>query len=134
MFRRTLHLPAPGMETFFLWGPRQTGKTTLLRQTYADAFWIDLLKAEEYRRYLQNLERLREELTTRPALRVAIEAKATRKVTADHLRGLRNLAQDHPRVGQRVVVCLESRNRETEDGILITPAREFCERLCAGDF
>jgi predicted AAA+ superfamily ATPase len=67
-------------------------------------------------------------------LRVAIEAKATRKVTADHLRGLRNLAQDHPRVGQRVVVCLESRNRETEDGILITPAREFCERLCAGDF
>jgi predicted AAA+ superfamily ATPase len=381
MFRRTLHLPAPGMETFFLWGPRQTGKTTLLRQTYADAFWIDLLKAEEYRRYLQNPERLREELTTRPAvrqvvidevqkvpqildevhwllenrrmhfalcgssarkvkrgaanllggravrrelhgitateigahcdldrllnhgylpriylsdrprpllnayvadylkeevaaeaivrnlpvfseflnvaalsdtelinfstiardcgvsshtikgyfqiledtllgrwlpaytkrpkrrviaapkfyfadvgmvnhltrrgvlqpgselygkafenwvfheltahnaysdafarlsywrlasgvevdfviddLRVAIEAKATRKVTADHLRGLRNLAQDHPRVGQRVVVCLESRNRETEDGILITPAREFCERLCAGDF
>jgi predicted AAA+ superfamily ATPase len=381
MFRRTLHLPAAGTETFFLWGPRQTGKTTLLRQTYPDAFWIDLLKAEEYRRYLQNPERLREELTTRPAvrqvvidevqkvpqildevhwlienrrvqfalcgssarkvkrgaanllggravrrelhgitatevgahldldrllnhgylpriylsdrprpllnayvadylkeevaaeaivrnlpvfseflnvaalsdmelinfstiardcgvsshtikgyfqiledtllgrwlpactkrpkrrviaapkfyfadvgmvnhltrrgvlqpgselygkafenwvfheltahnaysdafarlsywrlasgmevdfviddLRVAIEAKATRKVTADHLRGLRNLAQDHPRVGQRVVVCLEPRDRKTEDGILITPAREFCERLSAGDF
>jgi predicted AAA+ superfamily ATPase len=381
MFRRTLHLPAAGTETFFLWGPRQTGKTTLLRQTYPDAFWIDLLKAEEYRRYLQNPERLREELTTRPAvrqvvidevqkvpqildevhwlienrrvqfalcgssarkvkrgaanllggravrrelhgitateigshfdlarllnhgylpriylserprpllnayvadylkeevaaeaivrnlpvfseflnvaalsdtelinfstiardcgvsshtikgyfqiledtllgrwlpaytkrpkrrviaapkfyfadvgmvnhltrrgvlqpgselygkafenwafheltahnaysdafarlsywrlasgmevdfviddLRVAIEAKATRKVTTDHVRGLRNLAQDHPRVGQRVVVCLEPRNRKTEDGILITPAREFCERLSAGDF
>jgi len=381
MFRRTLHLPAAGTETFFLWGPRQTGKTTLLRQSYPDAFWIDLLKAEEYRRYLQNPERLREELTTRPAvrqvvvdevqkvpqildevhwlienrrvqfalcgssarkvkrgaanllggravrrelhgvtateigvhfdldrllnhgylpriylsnrplpllnayvadylkeevaaeamvrnlpvfseflnvaalsdtelinfstiardcgvsshtikgyfqiledtllgrwlpaytkrpkrrviaapkfyfadvgmvnhltrrgvlqpgselygkafenwvfheltahnaysdafarlsywrlasgmevdfviddLRVAIEAKATRKVTTDHLRGLRTLAQDHARVGQRVVVCLEPRNRKTEDGILITPAREFCERLSAGDF
>ncbi|HVO28132.1 MAG TPA: DUF4143 domain-containing protein [Candidatus Margulisiibacteriota bacterium] len=381
MFRRTLHLPAAGTETFFLWGPRQTGKTTLLRQSYPDAFWIDLLKAEEYRRYLQNPERLREELTTRPAvrqvvvdevqkvpqildevhwlienrrvqfalcgssarkvkrgaanllggravrrelhgvtateigvhfdldrllnhgylpriylsnrplpllnayvadylkeevaaeamvrnlpvfseflnvaalsdtelinfstiardcgvsshtikgyfqiledtllgrwlpaytkrpkrrviaapkfyfadvgmvnhltrrgvlqpgselygkafenwvfheltahnaysdafarlsywrlasgmevdfviddLRVAIEAKATRKVTTDHLRGLRTLAQDHARVGQRVVVCLEPRNRKTEDGILITPAREFCDRLSAGDF
>ena len=381
MFRRTLHLPAAGTETFFLWGPRQTGKTTLLRQSYPDAFWIDLLKAEEYRRYLQNPERLREELTTRPAvrqvvvdevqkvpqildevhwlienrrvqfalcgssarkvkrgaanllggravrrelhgvtateigvhfdlgrllnhgylpriylsnrplpllnayvadylkeevaaeamvrnlpvfseflnvaalsdtelinfstiardcgvsshtikgyfqiledtllgrwlpaytkrpkrrviaapkfyfadvgmvnhltrrgvlqpgselygkafenwvfheltahnaysdafarlsywrlasgmevdfviddLRVAIEAKATRKVTTDHLRGLRTLAQDHARVGQRVVVCLEPRNRKTEDGILITPAPEFCERLSAGDF
>ena len=25
MFRRRLQLPAPGEETFFLWGPRQTG-------------------------------------------------------------------------------------------------------------
>jgi predicted AAA+ superfamily ATPase len=62
MFTRLLRLPAPGTETFFLWGPRQTGKTTLLRATYPEALWIDLLKAEEYRRYLQNLELLRAEL------------------------------------------------------------------------
>lgn len=67
-------------------------------------------------------------------LQAAIEAKATAKVSADHLRGLRNLAQDHPRVGQRVVVCLESKPRRTEDGILILPAREFCARLGAGEF
>lgn len=381
MFTRTIRLPAAGTETFFLWGPRQTGKTTLLRHTYPEAFWIDLLKAEEYRRYLQNPERIREELdargsvrqvvidevqkvpqildevhwlfenrgihfalsgssarkvkrgaanllggravryelhgltaaeigadfaldralnhgylpriylsdrpqrlleayvadylkeevaaealvrnlpvfseflnvaalldtelvnfstiardcgvsshtikgyfgiledtllgrwlpgyTKRPKRRViaapkfyfvdvgfvnhlarrgttlqrgaelygkafenwvfhelaadnayreaferlsywrlasgievdfvvndielAIEAKATAKVTADHLRGLRALAQDHPRVRKRVVVCLESKSRRTEDGILIIPAREFCERLNAGD-
>jgi predicted AAA+ superfamily ATPase len=381
MFTRAIRLPAAGTETFFLWGPRQTGKTTLLRQTYPDAFWIDLLKAEEYRRYLQNPERIREELdargsvrqvvidevqkvpqildevhwlfenrgihfalsgssarkvkrgaanllggravryelhgliaaeigadfdldralnhgylpriylsdrpqrlleayvadylkeevaaealvrnlpvfseflnvaalsdtelvnfstiardcgvsshtikayfgiledtllgrwlpgyTKRPKRRViaapkfyfadvgivnhlarrgtdlqrgtelygkafenwvfhelaadnayreaferlsywrlasgievdfivndielAIEAKATAKVSADHLRGLRNLKQDHPRVRLRVVVCLESKTRRTDDGILIVPAREFCERLNAGD-
>ena len=46
MFTRGLRLPAPGTETFFLWGPRQTGKTTLLQATYSAAFWIDLLKAE----------------------------------------------------------------------------------------
>lgn len=62
MFRRALELPPPGKETFFLWGPRQTGKSTLLRATYPDAVWIDLLKAEEYRRYLQTPESLRGEL------------------------------------------------------------------------
>ena len=46
MFARSLRLPAPGTETFFLWGPRQTGKTTLLEATYPDAVWIDLLKAD----------------------------------------------------------------------------------------
>jgi uncharacterized protein len=65
---------------------------------------------------------------------IAIEAKATAKVTADHLRGLRNLVQDHPKVRYRIVVCLESKERTTEDGILILPTREFCERLNAGEF
>lgn len=62
MITRKLHLPPPGTETFFLWGPRQTGKSTLLQATYPDAIWIDLLKAEEFRRYLDNPELLRQEL------------------------------------------------------------------------
>lgn len=62
MFERNLNLPAPGEETFFLWGPRQTGKTTLLRRTYPDALWLDLLKADEYRRYLERPEMLRQEI------------------------------------------------------------------------
>jgi predicted AAA+ superfamily ATPase len=64
MFTRGLHLPPPGRETFFLWGPRQTGKTTLLREAYPDATWLDLLKADEYRRYLERPELLREELSS----------------------------------------------------------------------
>jgi predicted AAA+ superfamily ATPase len=60
---RALKLPAPGAETFFLWGPRQAGKSTLLRRSYSDARWIDLLKADEYRRYMERPELLREELT-----------------------------------------------------------------------
>lgn len=62
MFKRSLHLPLPGSESFFLWGPRQIGKTTLLRETYPDAIWIDLLKSEEFRRYSTRPESLREEL------------------------------------------------------------------------
>ncbi len=62
MIQRKLTLPKSGTETFFLWGPRQTGKSTLLKQTYPDSVWIDLLKAEEYRRYLERPELLRQEL------------------------------------------------------------------------
>ena len=66
MFERRLVLPAPGTETFFLWGPRQTGKSTLLRATYGDARWIDLLKADVFRRYVTRPESLREELEAEP--------------------------------------------------------------------
>jgi predicted AAA+ superfamily ATPase len=66
-------------------------------------------------------------------MQIAIEAKATARITADHLRGLRSLVQDHPGVEQRLIVCLEPKSRRTEDGILILPAIEFCERLAAGD-
>ena len=62
MISRRIELPPAGKETFFLWGPRQTGKTTLLRETYSGSMWIDLLKAEEYRRYLEHPEYLRQEI------------------------------------------------------------------------
>lgn len=66
MFERRLALPAPGTETFFLWGPRQTGKSTLLRTTYGDTRWVDLLKADVFRRYVTRPESLREELEAEP--------------------------------------------------------------------
>lgn len=64
-----------GKETFFLWGARQTGKSTLLRHSYPDAFWIDLLKAEEFRRYIEHPEWLRQEIfqTGTPTVFVVID-------------------------------------------------------------
>ncbi len=66
-------------------------------------------------------------------MRIAIEAKATARVTSSHLKGLRTLAEEHPGVGRRVVVCLEPRPRRTEDGIDIIGATDFAERLWHGD-
>ena len=48
-------------ETFFLWGPRQAGKSTLLTQEFPAAPRLDLLRPDVYRRYLQNPELLIEE-------------------------------------------------------------------------
>jgi len=42
---RALHLPRRPDTSFFLWGPRQTGKSTLLRHTYPKAPRIDLLSS-----------------------------------------------------------------------------------------
>jgi hypothetical protein len=66
-------------------------------------------------------------------MQVAIEAKSAERVTRDHLKGLRRLAEDHPRVGRRVVVCREPRARKTEDGIEVLPYAGFVRRLWAGE-
>jgi predicted AAA+ superfamily ATPase len=76
MFTRALRLPPSGTESFFLWGPRQTGKTTLLRRAYPSAVWLDLLKADEFRRYVTRPELLRQELeaeSTEPGAQIVID-------------------------------------------------------------
>ena len=67
MFNRSLLLPTAGSESFFLWGPRQAGKSTLLRQSYPDAHWVDLLQSDVFRRYLEHPEYLRQELASATA-------------------------------------------------------------------
>ena len=57
MYNRMLHLPTPPKRSFFLWGPRQTGKTSLIEATYPDVPLINLLLNEELM-----------DLRTRPAL------------------------------------------------------------------
>ncbi|PWU21250.1 MAG: ATPase, partial [Bdellovibrio sp.] len=45
-------------KSFFLFGPRGTGKTTWLKAHYSNAFFVDLLNAETYRILLGNPHRL----------------------------------------------------------------------------
>lgn len=63
----------------------------------------------------------------------AVEAKATRSVTADHLKGLRELSAEHSRVKKRLVVSLDSQPRVTEDGIEVLPYKLFAQRLWQDD-
>jgi uncharacterized protein len=45
-------------ESYFLLGPRGTGKSTWLRQSFPDAIYLDLLDQEVFRKYLAGPERL----------------------------------------------------------------------------
>jgi predicted AAA+ superfamily ATPase len=59
-------LLVPPKESFFLLGPRGTGKSTWLLHAYPEAARIDLLLPEQERKYLANPERLRESVNAVP--------------------------------------------------------------------
>lgn len=61
MYKRILNLPLSTSETCFLWGPRQTGKSTLLKTIYPDAQRYDLLLSDQYQRLLLQPSLIREE-------------------------------------------------------------------------
>ena len=55
MYKRILDLTnLLKKKSFFLFGPRGTGKTTLIQHTLPDATIIDLLEIQTYREYLKN--------------------------------------------------------------------------------
>ncbi len=62
MLKRFLKLDLPAGQTLFLWGARQAGKSTYLKQTYPKSVWIDLLKSDTYLRYNKRPYLMREEL------------------------------------------------------------------------
>ena len=72
MYIRFLKLEETAEDSLFLWGARQTGKSTLLKTLFPDARRYDLLKSEEFERLFRNPELLREELQDADPRRLVI--------------------------------------------------------------
>jgi len=66
-FARSLTLDLPQGQSAFLWGPRKTGKTTLLRQRYPQSIVYDFLKTDLLLEMTRRPAMLREQLLARPA-------------------------------------------------------------------
>lgn len=62
-FPRALKISLPKGKSAFLWGPRKTGKTTLLREQFPKALCYDLLETDTFSRFTKEPFRLREELS-----------------------------------------------------------------------
>jgi len=63
MFTRLLGLPD---HSFFLFGPRGTGKTTWLKQVLPNALWFDLLRTQTLLAFSRQPESFRQQVEARP--------------------------------------------------------------------
>lgn len=59
-------------QSFFLFGPRGTGKSTLMHACYKDALWIDLLNPETLRSYSARPERLFDSVRADPEKKIIV--------------------------------------------------------------
>jgi len=60
MYIRSQTFEKSGNASFFLWGARQTGKSTLLKQLYPGSLWFDLLQMNVFERLQRMPSQLRE--------------------------------------------------------------------------
>jgi len=60
MYLRKQQFEDSAGESFFLWGARQTGKSTLLKKLYPGSLWFDLLHSDVFERFQRNPSQLRE--------------------------------------------------------------------------
>jgi predicted AAA+ superfamily ATPase len=59
-------------ESIFLWGARQTGKSTLLKELFPDVLWYDLLLSSDYKRLLDNNALIRERVLAEESIRTVV--------------------------------------------------------------
>ena len=72
MFTRIISLDEIQDDSLFLWGARQTGKSTLLKALFPKARYYDLLNANLFRSLSRNPSLMREQLMLLPASSIVI--------------------------------------------------------------
>jgi predicted AAA+ superfamily ATPase len=62
----------PKQHSFFLFGPRGTGKSTLVKESFPNALYLDLLLPDVFRRYSARPERIRELVDGHPEKKAVV--------------------------------------------------------------
>jgi uncharacterized protein len=89
MFLRKQQFNNAGRESLFLWGARQTGKSTLLKSLYPDSLWFDLLMTDQFERLHRFPSQLREMvLAVQPEAPVVIDEIQKLPVLLDEVHWL----------------------------------------------
>jgi predicted AAA+ superfamily ATPase len=115
MLNRIIKVPE---QSFFLLGPRGSGKSTWLRATFPDAHIIDLLSEETYQRLLANPGQFAEELRAVPT---------GRRVIVDEVQRLPNLLNEVHRFMEekqlKFVLCGSSARKLKRTGVNLLAGR-----------
>jgi len=73
LIHRIQKIVLPENRSAFLWGPRKTGKTTLLKKHFPNAFWVDLLDFDFYFSLNQKPSSLRDMIRAQKSKLVIID-------------------------------------------------------------
>ena len=118
----------PPRASFFLFGPRGTGKSTFLRQAFPDALWVDLLQPEVHQRFAARPERLRELVDGAPEADVVVLDEVQRvPVLLDVVHHL--IERRGRRAAPRFVLTGSSARKLRQTGVNLLAGRLLLERM-----
>jgi predicted AAA+ superfamily ATPase len=72
MYNRKQIFEGAENESVFLWGTRQTGKSTLLKALFPNALLFDLLLSTEYKKLSDNPSLIKEITDANPSIRTVV--------------------------------------------------------------
>lgn len=122
MFHRFFNAPK---QSYFLFGPRGTGKSTWLKQHYEDAYWIDLLDPEAYRFFLAGAERLRLILDERPQLKTIVIDEVQK--VPEILNVVHSLIEE--KVGYQFIMTGSSARKLRKQGVNLLAGRALLKHM-----
>jgi len=114
----------PG-QSFFLFGPRGTGKSTFLKHQYADALWIDLLKPDIFRTYAARPERIIELVHGNPDKHIVIVDEVQK--VPEILSAIHSLIEE--KVNKRFILTGSSARKLKRTGIDLLAGRVLLRTL-----
>jgi predicted AAA+ superfamily ATPase len=112
--------------SFFLFGPRGTGKTTWLRESLAGALWLNLLHPEEFRVLKARPERLREMVLGAPTTQRDVVIDEVQRVP-ELLDVVHDLIERGP--GKRYVLTGSSARKLRQGGVDLLGGRAVLRTL-----
>jgi uncharacterized protein len=117
----------PPRGSFFLLGPRGTGKSTWLHQNYPEAVYVDLLDPETFRTYLARPERLRETIDGHPrASAVVIDEIQKAPALLDMVH---KLLEEKPRRSLQFILTGSSARKLKRTGVDLLAGRLLLKTL-----
>ncbi|MBS0626525.1 MAG: ATP-binding protein [Verrucomicrobia bacterium] len=115
----------PPDQSFFLFGPRGTGKSTWLKSHYQNSYWIDLNDPETFRFFMAGAERLRLVLSEHPDKKIVVIDEIQK--APDLLNVVHGLIED--KKGYQFIMTGSSARKLKQHGVNLLGGRALLKHM-----
>ncbi len=115
----------PPRQSYFLFGPRGTGKSTWLKEHYPNAYWIDLLDPESFRFFSAGPERLRQILEENPKQKIVVIDEVQK--VPELLDGVHSLIEE--KRGYQFILTGSSARKLKKQGVNLLGGRALLKHM-----